>query len=33
MLKSKTMNKDAGLTCLKLQTGIEGLFQKAEEKK
>lgn len=32
MLKSKIMNQDAGLTCSKLQKGIEGMFQKAVEK-
>ena len=32
ILKSKTLNFDAGRTCLKLQSGIEGLYKKVEEK-
>lgn len=33
LLKSRGMNSNAGLTCSKLQRGIDGMFNKKEEKK
>lgn len=33
MLKSRGLNSNAGLTCTRLQNGIEGMFTKPEEKK